>query len=94
MVPLEQEQGEVTMIVHPKQITLSLERPAGSAQNVFEGEVLELLPEPPDGSLVRVSVGSRPPLVAEVTRESVDAMGLSPGRRVHASFKASGVSLQ
>jgi molybdopterin-binding protein len=32
--------------------------------------------------------------VAEVTRESVEALRLAPGERVHASFKASGVSLQ
>jgi molybdate transport system ATP-binding protein len=94
LVPHEHEHGEVTMIVHPRHITLSRERPAGSAQNVFEGEVEELLPEPPDGSLVRVSLATRPPLVAEVTRESVEALRLAPGERVHASFKASGVSLQ
>jgi len=94
LVPYAEDHGEVTVIVHPRQITLSLERPAGSAQNVFAGEIEELLPEPPDGSRIRVSLATHPPLVAEVTRESAEAMGLVPGRRVHASFKAAGLTIQ
>ena len=82
------------MTVHPREITLALERPAGSARNVFEGEIEEIVPEPPAGELVRISVATSPPLVAEVTRESVEALGLGPGRRVHASFKAAAVSVQ
>ena len=57
-------------------------------------EIEELLPEPPDGSRIRVSLATLPPLVAEVTRESAEAMGLMPGRRVHASFKAAGLTIQ
>ena len=94
LVPYAEDRGEVTVIVHPRQITLSLERPAGSAPNVFAGEIEELLPEPPDGSRIRVSLATHPPLVAEVTRESAEAMGLVPGRRVHASFKAAGLTIQ
>ncbi len=94
LVPYAADGGEVTVIVHPRQITLSIERPEGSAQNVFAGEIEELLPEPPDGSRIRVSLATHPPLVAEVTRESADAMGLVPGRRVHASFKAAGLTIQ
>jgi molybdate transport system ATP-binding protein len=80
-------------VVRPRDITLALERPLGTARNVFEGAIEELLPEPPDGELVRVSLTSRPPLIAEVTRQAVDALGLVPGRRVFASFKAAGVRL-
>jgi molybdate transport system ATP-binding protein len=83
--------GDAAVVVRPRDITLALERPAGTARNVFEGAIEELLPEPPDGELVRVSLASRPPLIAEVTRQAVDALGLVPGRRVFASFKAAGV---
>ena len=83
--------GDQAIIVHPREITLALERPSGTARNVFEGLVEELMPEPPDGELVRVSVGSAPPLIAEVTRQAVAALGLEPGQRVFASFKAAGV---
>ena len=85
--------GEASAIVNPREITLTLERPVGTARNVFEGVIEELVPEPPSGERVRVSVLSTPPLIAEVTRQAVEALALAPGMRVFASFKASGVVL-
>ena len=85
--------GDAAIVIRPREITLALERPTGTARNVFEGAIEELLPEPPDGELVRVSLASRPPLIAEVTRRAVAELGLAPGRRVFASFKAAGVHL-
>ena len=82
---------EVFVAVGPREITLHLERPGGSALNVFEGPIDELVPEPPFGERLRVSLATRPPLVAEVTRHSVEAMKLAPGQRVYASFKATAV---
>jgi molybdate transport system ATP-binding protein len=84
-------EGDVAIVVHPREITLARERPAGTARNVFEGTIEELVPEPPAGELVRVSLSSRPPLIAEVTRQAVESLALSPGLRVFASFKAAGV---
>jgi len=84
-------EGNVAVVVHPREITLALERPAGTARNVFGGLIEELVPEPPSGELLRVSVGTTPPLIAEVTREAVEALGLRPGMPVFASFKAAGV---
>ena len=78
-------------VVNPRDVTLSLHEPETSARNVVAGLVVELAPEPPHGERVRVSLDGRPPIVAEVTRESVAAMGLRPGLRVYASFKSSGV---
>ena len=83
--------GDTSAIVHPREIVLARERPAGTARNVFEGAIDEIVPEPPDGHLMRVVLASRPPLIAEVTRAAVEALGLAPGTRVHASFKAAGV---
>jgi molybdate transport system ATP-binding protein len=85
--------GEATAIVNPREITLTLERPSGTARNVFVGVIEELVPEPPNGERVRVSVLSHPPLTAEVTRQAVEALGLAPGIRVFASFKAAGVAV-
>ncbi len=59
--------GQVFVVVNPQEIILSLEPPAGSAQNVFRGAVIEIVPEPPAGDRVRVALGTNPPLVAEVT---------------------------
>ena len=84
-------EGEVFVTVNPQEITLSLEPPAGSAQNVFRGAVIEVVPEPPAGDRVRVVLGTRPPLVAEVTSHAVAALGLRPGSEIYASFKATGV---
>ena len=53
--------------------------------------MLELVPEPPGGERVRVVLDTRPPLVAEVTREAVASLGLAEGITVHASFKATGI---
>jgi len=36
-------------------------------------------------------LGSRPPLVAEVTADAAATLGLRPGLEIIASFKASGV---
>ena len=85
--------GETAVVVHPRDITLALEAPAGSARNVFAGVIEEVVPEPPSGERVRVSIATTPPLIAEVTRGAVEALALRPGLRVFASFKASGVVL-
>jgi molybdate transport system ATP-binding protein len=86
-------QGDVFLTVSPREITLFRERPGGSAQNVFEGPIVELVPEPPAGERIRVVLGTRPMLVAEVTREAVAALALREGLQVFATFKATGVTL-
>jgi len=85
--------GEVFLTVSPREITLFPEHPEGSAQNVFRGPIIELVPEPPAGERVRVVLGTRPMLVAEVTREAVTALALREGLEVFATFKATGVTL-
>jgi len=79
----------VFVAVGPRDVTLHLEPPSGSAQNVFHGPIEEIVPEPPYGERVRVAIASQPPLVAEVTRHSVETMGLAVGLPVYGSFKAS-----
>jgi molybdate transport system ATP-binding protein len=85
------EAGDRFVTVDPRQITLHTQRPEGSAQNVFAGPIVELAPEPPGGERVRVMLGTRPRLVAEVTREAVANLELAEGMNVYASFKATGV---
>ncbi len=83
--------GTVYLTVNPREITLSRDRPHGSAQNVFEGEVREIIPEAPAGDRVRVVLNTRPALVAEVSREGLAGLSLAEGVRVYAAFKATGV---
>ena len=83
----------VFVVVSPEQVTLSREPPGGSARNVFAGEVVELLPEPPFGERIRVVIGPSPVFVAEVTAPAAARMHLTAGARVHASFKATSVTV-
>ena len=78
----------VNFVVDPREVTLFLEPPSGSARNVFEGPIVEMVPEPPFGERVRVVLGTKPPLVAEVTARSLEALRLKEGGRVYASMKA------
>ena len=85
--------GTVYLTVSPREITLFRTPPEGSAQNIFGGTVLEMVPGPPGGERIRVVLNTRPMLVAEVTREAIAALSLREGVRVYAAFKASGVHL-
>lgn len=85
--------GEIYVSVNPRDITLYLTPPVGSAQNIFHGEVTEVVPQPPDGERVRVVLRTRPGLVTEVTRAAVEALGLQAGVWIHAGFKATGTNV-
>ncbi len=86
-------EGEGWALVRPGHVTLSREPVAGSARNQVAGTVAEITPEPPDGALLRVRIAADTPVVATLTRESAVALGLAVGTRVHASFKATAISL-
>ncbi|MEO8032094.1 MAG: ABC transporter ATP-binding protein [Gemmatimonadota bacterium] len=85
--------GTVFAAVDPRDITLHIDPPGGSTQNVRRGPVIEMIPEPPRGERVRIVVGSSPPLVAELSRASAEGMGLEVGKQVFAAFKAVGVTV-
>ncbi len=72
-------------------ITLSPRRPESSQRNAFEGEITEVLPTPLHDE-VHVKTGGVV-LQSSVTRESVSNLGLTPGARVWASFKATSVKV-
>jgi molybdate transport system ATP-binding protein len=85
--------GDVFALVDPTDITVYREPPraGASAQNLFAGAILEVVPQPPAGDRVRVVLGTDPALVAEVTRDAVSALALREGDQIFASFKATGV---
>ena len=80
--------ADVFVAVDPRDITLHLVAPTGTAQNVFHGPIAQIVPEPPFGERVRVLLSTRPPLVAEVTAHAVHSLGLREGLPVYATFKA------
>jgi molybdate transport system ATP-binding protein len=79
---------QVFLVVDPREVTLHVTPPSSSAQNVLVGPIVELVPEPPLGDRVRVVLGTKPPLVAEVTAHAVAALRLREGQTVYASVKA------
>jgi molybdenum ABC transporter ATP-binding protein len=76
--------GEVVLAVYPWDVTVSTEPPHDSALNVIGGPIRAITEL---GNRVRLSVG---PISAEITNASVERLELEVGRRVFASFKATG----
>ncbi|HSL11124.1 MAG TPA: ABC transporter ATP-binding protein [Actinomycetota bacterium] len=80
------EVGAVILgLLRPADVTLSAERPTGSARNVLSGRVTSVAI---DGDRARVRLASDPPVVAEVTIGSVERLRIEEGRELWASFKA------
>lgn len=75
----------VVATLRPVDVALHLDRPEGSPRNVLRGPIREIAR---DGERARVRLGTRPPIVAEVTAGSVERLGLQSGMEVWASFKA------
>jgi molybdate transport system ATP-binding protein len=74
----------------PAAVTLTLEEPTGSARNRWPGTVVSASPH---GEAVRVHVDAGTGLLADVTPASAGALGLTPGRRVWATVKATEVQV-
>lgn len=81
--------GEIHLAFSPSAVTLSLERPHGSARNVWPGVVTDVEVH---GDLVRIAVDGPVPFVADVTRLAVADLGLAPGVAVWGAVKASEIS--
>ncbi|MBS1870078.1 MAG: ABC transporter ATP-binding protein [Actinobacteria bacterium] len=81
------ESGDVAVAVHPWEIALEPagSAPAGSARNRLEVEVTSVTAL---GNRVRVGLAAPQPLAAELTGASAARLGLAPGARAVASWKA------
>jgi molybdate transport system ATP-binding protein len=79
--------GEVGVVVHPAEVTLTRAPPDDSALNRIEGPVRSVVAL---GGRTRVRVG---PVTAEVTTASAERMGFQEGDRAVAVFKAAGTRL-
>ena len=73
------------LLIAPTDVVISREPMSGSARNHFDAEVVRI---EPIGRVVRVVLDCGFPLVAHLTRASVRELGIAPGTRVVASFKA------
>jgi molybdate transport system ATP-binding protein len=84
--------GRVAISIYPWEITLlpAASRSEGSAQNRLAAEVVSVTAV---GSRVRIALEAGQPLTAEVTKTAADELGLEPGARVVASWKAAATRL-
>jgi molybdate transport system ATP-binding protein len=79
--------GPVAVSVYPWEIAIEPagEAPHGSSQNRLAADVLSVTVV---GNRVRLGLAAPQPLAAEITRASAHTLGLRPGARVTASWKA------
>jgi len=82
------EPGPAHVAIDPEDIVVSLAPVDSSARNCFSGRVTRIATQGV-GVMLDVDVGVE--LHVQVTRASCMAMGLTPGRDVHVTFKASSV---
>jgi molybdate transport system ATP-binding protein len=85
-------EGPVAVSVYPWEIAIepASEAPHGSAQNRLPAEVLSLTTV---GNRVRLGLAGPQPLAAEITAASAERLGLQPGIRVTATWKAAATRL-
>ena len=79
---------EVHLCFRPEDITLSLRGASTSARNSFSGQVTGLALS---GALARVQLDCGFTLVALITKQSAEELGLQIGKQAHVSFKATAV---
>jgi molybdate transport system ATP-binding protein len=90
LVTTDEAEGPVGAVVPPWDVSLAATRPEGSALNALEGPVTRVVVM---GNRARVTLGSRPPVVAEITEASARRLGVEPGVRLVATWKATGTRL-
>lgn len=81
---LVREAGDLVTF-SPRDVTVSLTEPEGSARLRWHGTVTSAQPH---GDAVRLLVETSPPLLADVTPQATTELGLTPGRAVWCSVKA------
>jgi molybdate transport system ATP-binding protein len=88
----DEASGSVAVSVFPWEISLRspASAPEDSMLNRLAGEVTSMTPV---GNRVRVGIATPQPLGSEVTARSAEAMGLRPGARVVAAWKATATRL-
>jgi molybdopterin-binding protein len=84
---------DVLVVLRPEDITLTIvedRSPASSARNRLRGTIVRITPA---GHQARVTVDCGFPLIALITKQSLEELGLQPGQEITATFKAHAVHL-
>ena len=80
--------GNVYLSIRPEEILVSLKPIESSARNSFCGEIEKIVDE---GNIIKITVNAGVPFVVSITKRSFDDMGLTLGRKVYLTFKATSV---
>lgn len=83
-------EGPVVLTVHPRAVSLFRQRPDGSPRNVWEAPIEAL---EPSLDRVRIQLGGRLPIVAEVTHAAVAELGLREGEPMWVAVKATEIGV-
>ncbi len=81
-------QGKVRVAIRSEDIIIAEDRLTSSAQNIIPARIVEIIPR---GAFFKIVLDAGIPLVALVTRQSVDEMILAPEKNVWALFKTTAV---
>ncbi|MDD2666290.1 MAG: tungstate ABC transporter ATP-binding protein WtpC [Methanocellales archaeon] len=81
---------KVRLCLRPEDITLVLSRDKSSARNSFKGMITQIVPL---GALIQVNVNCSFPIIALVTKRSLEDIGLKEGDEVIVSFKATAIHI-
>jgi tungstate transport system ATP-binding protein len=82
----------VVLCIRPENVTISTQPhpEITSARNVFTGRIVKIAPF---GPYQKIHLDCGFPLVAYVTRHSIEDLSLAEAMEVRASFKATGVTV-
>jgi molybdopterin-binding protein len=83
--------GRVVVAVRCAAVALATAHPHGSARNVWPVTIVSM--RPLSTGVLRIGLGGRPDLVAEVTAKAAADLGLSVGLEVVASVKATEIGV-
>jgi molybdate transport system ATP-binding protein len=90
LTAMDEADGDVFAVVHPRNVALHRSQPEGTPRNVWSGRITALDHQ---GDRVRVMVAGKPDLVAEVTTAAVRELHLAEGGEVWVSLKAAEVAV-
>ncbi len=80
----------IRLHIHANDVSLALSPPdaASSVLNVLKAKVLEVGPAVPERPSVDIRLDVGQPILASITRKSLDRLHLTPGQTVYAQIKA------
>lgn len=86
---IDLQQGSIVRIrIAAHDVSLTLEKQSGtSIQNIFPATVLEMIDESEAQSLIKLSLGNNP-VLARITKKSVQELDIAPGKEVFAQIKS------